>query len=352
MVLYAGVTARTGGAPTYNSVDLTQAQSRQGVTETSVEMWYLLAPPTSQSLTVNVPNDNGRTMWVYVATGNAGADSTCALDSSGVNATTGANPNVSVTTVAAGCLIFAVVATGDNGFAPTARTGTSLYEEDIAAYGGAGQYYVKSGTGAQSMSWTEATSDDYGAIAVAFQEVASPIVRTINDALGVTDSRTLLQTVSRNFDESVGISEARTKMSEASRTQAESLGIADEQTALRGILRTLEEGLALSDDSSALSAMIRTLSEELGLTDDAATIQVLEKTRGEVLGVTDSIDPVYLGLKTVAADLGLSDLMSYDFVPGGGSITRTINDSLGLMDQIMIPSSNQKIKNWWFHRRT
>jgi hypothetical protein len=186
MVLYSGVTARTGGAPTYNSVALTQAQSRQGVTETSCELWYMLAPPVSQALSVSVPNDNARTMWIYIASGNAAAGYTCALDSSGVNATTGTNPTVSVTTIAAGCLIFAVVATGANTFVPTARTGISLYEEDLTSpttIGGAGQYYVKSNTGAQAMSWTFSTSDDYGAIAVAFKEVLPTITGTLTKTL-------------------------------------------------------------------------------------------------------------------------------------------------------------------------
>ena len=88
------------------------------------------------------------TMWAYVASGNAGTVNGCAYDLSGTAATTGGTPTVSVTTGVAGCLIFAVVATGDNTFAPSARTGTALYEEDIAAYGAAAQYYVKSGTGA------------------------------------------------------------------------------------------------------------------------------------------------------------------------------------------------------------
>lgn len=175
MVLYAGVTARTGGAPTYNSVGLTQAETRQGVTEASCELWYLIDPPVSQSLTINVPNDNGRTMWVYVASGNAGAGMSVAFDDGGVNATTAASPTVTVVTTVNGCLIFAVVATGDNTFAPTARTGTSLYEEDIAAYGGAAQYLVKADSGSQAMTWTEATSDDYGAVAAAFREVTGPV---------------------------------------------------------------------------------------------------------------------------------------------------------------------------------
>jgi hypothetical protein len=172
MLCWAGTTARTGGAPTYNGVALTQAGTQKTVTETSVEMWYLLSPPTGSALSLVVPNDGGMTMWVYVASATAAAGSTCAFDAVGEAATTGSSPTVSVTAVAAATIIFAVVASGDNTFAPTARTGTSLYEEDIANYGGAGQYYVKSGSGSQAMSWTESTSDDYGAIAVAFKEVA------------------------------------------------------------------------------------------------------------------------------------------------------------------------------------
>ena len=171
MIMWAGQTARTGGSPTYNGVALTEASTRQGVTETSVELWYMLAPPVGSALSVSVPNDGGRTMWVYVASGNAAAGYTCALDAVGQNATTGESPNVSITTLTANTLVFAVVATGDNLFAPSARTGTSLYEEDIAAYGSAGQYANLAGTGAQTISWTEATSDDYGAIAAAFKEV-------------------------------------------------------------------------------------------------------------------------------------------------------------------------------------
>src|SRR3972149_5749236 len=209
-IMYAGVTARTGGAPTYNGVALVQVESRQGVTEASCEMWYMLSPPVSQSLQVLVPNDNARTMWVYVASANAAVGYTCAFDSSGVNATTGANPSVSLTTLVSGTFIFAVVATGDNTFAPTARTGTLLYEEDIAAYGSAGQYFVKTDVGSQTMSWTEATSDDYGAIAVAFKEVAEgntyEDTLTLSKSSGITNSATITLSSAVGLSKNVSIS--------------------------------------------------------------------------------------------------------------------------------------------------
>jgi hypothetical protein len=34
------------------------------------------------------------------------------------------------------------------------------------------QYFIKTGTGAQPMSWTFATSEDWGAVSVGFKEVA------------------------------------------------------------------------------------------------------------------------------------------------------------------------------------
>lgn len=175
MICYAGVTARTGADPTYNSIGMTRVESNQGVTETTVEMWYLLAPPVSASYNIVIQNDNGRTMWVYVVSFNAAADKSLAKDSSAVNATTAANPGVTITTVNDNAMIVAVVATGDNTFAPSARTGTSLYEEDIAAYGSAAQYYLLASHGAQLVSWTETTSDDYGAIACAFYETSGPV---------------------------------------------------------------------------------------------------------------------------------------------------------------------------------
>ena len=182
MVCYAGVTARTGGAPTYDNVALTQVQSRQGVTETSVEMWYISTPPVNQSLTVNVPNDNGVTMWVYLASGNTTNGYTYALDSSGALSTTASNPSASFTPTTSPTLVFAVVATGDDSFAPTVRAGTSLYEEDIATYGSACQYLVKSGTTPQVMFWAEVTNDDWGAIAAAFKEVPKPPPLKVNRA--------------------------------------------------------------------------------------------------------------------------------------------------------------------------
>jgi hypothetical protein len=191
MVMYAGVTQRTGGAPTYNSVALTQAESLAGVTEAACELWYMLSPPKSQSLTVNVPNGNGVTMWVYVASATTAAGYTCALDNTGINETTAASPSVTVTNVATPTIIFAVVATGDNTFAPTARTGNSLYEEDIAAYGSAAQYYNRTGTGNQTLSWTDTTSDDYGAIGVAFNEVTGSVMVSLLSAAETITGQTI-----------------------------------------------------------------------------------------------------------------------------------------------------------------
>ena len=92
----------------------------------------------------------------------------------GTNATS-ANPttNAIVSTVN-GAIYFAFTAGGWQTFAPTARTGTSLYETDDGATGGGGQYLLQETAGSQAMTWTMA-SDDWGAVGVAFKEVDTPI---------------------------------------------------------------------------------------------------------------------------------------------------------------------------------
>jgi hypothetical protein len=189
--IWAGTTARTGGDPSYGGSPLTQVRTRVTVTETSIEMWYLLNP-CSGSFTLTLPNSGGRTMWVYAASGNSTSASVgYALDSSGSNAATEANPRVSITTVETPTIIFAGVGTGDNTWLPTSRTigFLSIYDDDIGTYGGGSQYGIKTtAAGVTSASWIDATSDDYNAIAVAFKEVARPF------ALPLVDNATQAQT--------------------------------------------------------------------------------------------------------------------------------------------------------------
>lgn len=189
-VYWAGTTARTGGNPTYAGSALTEVFTQKTVTETSMETWYMLSPPSGVALELLIPNSGGRTMWVHAASGNStSASISYAYDSSGSNATTAANPNVSLTTVAAPTIIFAGVGTGDNTWLPTARTGTHVYDDDIGTYGSGTMYYIKTDTGAQTLTWSDATNDDYESIAVAFKEATRNFpIHTVNNATHIQTS--------------------------------------------------------------------------------------------------------------------------------------------------------------------
>jgi hypothetical protein len=193
MICYAASTARIGGAPTYNGVAFTQVQTKQGVTETSTEMWYLRNPSLGGAYNIVIPNTNTRTLWAYVVSAKSLVGTMFTVGASGVRSTTEADPYAAVTTIHDNSIIFAVVSTGDNTFAPTTRTGTSLYEEDIAAYGGAAQWYIKTTAGAQNMSWSDSTIDDYGAIACAFYVIASSTSTPISLAGALTMAGVLVR---------------------------------------------------------------------------------------------------------------------------------------------------------------
>jgi len=108
-------------------------------------------------------------MVVVTASAKAQSGYTSVFDAVGYTETTGSNPSVTTNSTAGG-IVFAVVGTGDNAFAPSDQTGTNLYAGDLGSTGRGVQYLIENTTGARAMSWTEATSEDYGAIAVSFKE--------------------------------------------------------------------------------------------------------------------------------------------------------------------------------------
>lgn len=174
-ILYAGSTARGGGAPTFNGAALTQAGSqRYGTTspECSCELWYLLSPPIG-AYTVSIPNSGGLALSAEVSTYKAATGYSSALDVvSGQNGATSTNPTTaSFSTTVNGDAIVAVVANGAQSWASTARTGTVVYDNDNGTWGGGSQYLLQSTAGSTTMSWTFGTSEDWGVQAVAFKEV-------------------------------------------------------------------------------------------------------------------------------------------------------------------------------------
>ena len=174
-----GTTTRTGGSPTYNAIAMTQVATTQVGDEMNVELWYLLNPATGSNL-IAVPNDNGRSIAIYISSYNPTVGNTFNAGNTGTADTSGSNPTVNIIS-SAGHLVVATVVSGDNGFNPSAQTGTELFNDDYGVYGAACQYLVAAGAVA-SMSWTEATSDDYAAVAIEFSEFSGELPMMMHHA--------------------------------------------------------------------------------------------------------------------------------------------------------------------------
>jgi hypothetical protein len=176
-----GSTNRAGGAPTWNGVAGVQANSTQKAAaspEASQEIWYWTVTDTGLSIGTAdfvIPNTGSITVYSSAYTGRAGVGMTSAFDVAIGNNATSTNPTTTalVPTVN-GAIIFAAVASGAQTWAPGARTGTQLFDTDDGANGGGAQYLLQATAGAQVMSWAFGTSEDYGAVAVAFKEVTPP----------------------------------------------------------------------------------------------------------------------------------------------------------------------------------
>lgn len=177
-IVVGGTTARTGGAPTYNGVALTQAdqngQAPSGA-ETIVELWYLLNPGTGSSYQISIPDSNNVFLTADVSSYKATSGYKTVLKTDDDNGNTSTNPTgPSLTGLVSGDVLVAVVGSGATTWAPSARTGTQLYDVDDGSYGDGAQYLIKSDSSDMAMGWTFGTSDDWSVVEAAFTEI-SPI---------------------------------------------------------------------------------------------------------------------------------------------------------------------------------
>jgi hypothetical protein len=176
MLTIAGTTLRTGGSPTYAGKLMEQAGSTQQAAsspETSVELWYLENPPYGAS-TVSLPNAGSLTIWPIVASGRSTTGSS-AFDVAGGGNGTSTNPTASVDTTEPGCIIFAAVGSGAQTWAPSARSGTQIFDTDNGTYGDGEQYLLQANAGTQAMGWTFATSEDWAVVVAAFKPTKGPM---------------------------------------------------------------------------------------------------------------------------------------------------------------------------------
>jgi hypothetical protein len=172
MLSVVGASDRTGGALTFGSQTFSQANSTQkaaATPESSAEIWYLVNP-TVTTATLTIPNAAGLTVWRLVVAAKAPAGGGSVFSTATGTNNTAANPAVTVTLPGEGNIIFAVVASGAQTWAPSARDGTQISDTDNGTIGDGFQYLIRQTSGSQTMGWTFGTSEDYGLVAVAFSE--------------------------------------------------------------------------------------------------------------------------------------------------------------------------------------
>jgi hypothetical protein len=181
LVLFIAVgsaTNRSGGTPTYNGVAMTQGGTTQKAAaspEGSMEVWYLLNPPAG-TFNFSVPNAGAASIVLSSASFIPPAGKTSGFCAAGGGNGTSTNPTANVTTTDNNCLLVAGVFTGATTWAPSARTGTQLFDNDSGAVGEGSQYLLDAGTaGVKTMAWTFGTSDDWGEVVVAFKMVSAGI---------------------------------------------------------------------------------------------------------------------------------------------------------------------------------
>jgi len=161
-IVTGGSTQRSGGAPTYNGVALTQADETRQYSvnpECSCELWYLTEPDVGSAEEISIPNPSSLTLHVQASSYNVTAGYTSGLDVVGGSSGTSASPSISVTPTLDGAVIVGVLGSGED-FIPTANSGTELNTTDDGLYADANQYTLQATAGAIATSWTTQT---YGA---------------------------------------------------------------------------------------------------------------------------------------------------------------------------------------------
>lgn len=182
---------RSGGAPTYNGVTMTQAGTATKAAsspETSNEIWYLLNPATGAH-NFSVPNGGTISGLAGCAVSFKAGGGTSAFDNVGTATGTSTDPTSTATTLHDESVIVALVGSGATTWAPSARTGTLLFDTDEGAAGHGEQYVLNKATaGTQSMSWTFSTSDDWAIIWASFYDGTAPLSVNKSDSSAITES--------------------------------------------------------------------------------------------------------------------------------------------------------------------
>jgi len=159
-------------AMTYNSVAMTKAPSGFATGGAMrAEMWYLVNPATGAntvSATITGDTDDRK----FRSASYTGVDQTAGIDASN-NATGTGNITVNVTTVADNSWVQDAVAKFGTAVATIGAGQTSLMNDVTGASLGAASYEgPKTPAGAVTMSWTQASGNDWAQAAMSFKPSA------------------------------------------------------------------------------------------------------------------------------------------------------------------------------------
>lgn len=167
--------ARTGGAPTFSGIALTQSGTTQisGSNAASTELWYLINPPTGAASNIVVPNTGGLSVTLLASSFKAAPGLTSILDTSAqaTNAGNGStNPTVTISPSVSGCAVVSVVMCS-GGALTTGQTLLSTGSVGSDVFGS--EYALPANGGAINMNWTNNTSTRWTTNAVAFREIST-----------------------------------------------------------------------------------------------------------------------------------------------------------------------------------
>lgn len=283
-----GTTARTGGAPTYNSQALTD--SGQGFVffsggECGVEVWFLIDPPTGSAYTLSIPNTGAAGLDASITSYFAGSGYTAAKDNA--NNATGEtqNPSLTLNVLTNNCLIDAALGSGDRD-APTAGTNFTLvhtYDAGNQTWGS--ERWLDAGTsGNKTVAFATARADDWGLIGISFKEVAS--ATNINCTLGSVTVTGLNATVQQGTTVSCTLGTVTVTGLQADPQQGTSVFCTLGAVTVTGLNATVQQGTTVSCSLgtvtvTGLNATIQATTT-IGCTLGAVTVTGLQATVSNV----------------------------------------------------------------------
>jgi hypothetical protein len=173
-------TDRAGGAPTLSSgqtfAQASTTQKAAASPEAGAEVWYLLDPLVG-SWNITIPNTGALTLKYTVEVGRATPGGRLQFGAASGSNATATNPTPgNITVTEAGGVAWAIVASGAQTWAPSARGGTQIADTDDGAHGGGEQFSLPA-IGTLTLNWTFGTSEDYGAVAVWLRDVPPSAVQ-------------------------------------------------------------------------------------------------------------------------------------------------------------------------------